>query len=366
MPLSAILEEAKRRGHSQAYIKDIEHYCQKLMLQGLPIIFTREHFSILLNWNPGRLSDCFDNIDSSYKVFKVRKKQGTGYRYIQSPSRELKSVQNWIKVNILDKIQLSDSVKGFRKGYSIIDNAKVHDSAELILNIDLYRFFESITENRVYGLFKWMGYHGNVARDLARLLCYKPSSSFWNEIEEQGVFGEDFQTIMPRILPQGSPASPAISNLICYQLDRRLASLAGKLGLNYSRYADDITFSGARSNMVSMALLKKIILDEGLYLNESKTKFLSKSRQQMVTGLVVNNGVHVCKSLKKEIFTHLYFARKKGVKNHLEWRSKLQSTPKIKANFRDYLKGKIDFVKSIEPQVGQKMQEQFNLVPWEI
>jgi RNA-directed DNA polymerase len=274
-------------------------------------------------------------------------------------------VQKWIKENILDKLELSASAKGFVKGRSICDNANVHISSDLVLNVDLYRFFDSITERRIYGLFRWMGYQKNLARDFSKLLCYKPSTSYWSEVKKEGIFSEDFVNSEQRILPQGSPASPAISNLICYSMDKRFEGVANALGLNYSRYADDLTFSGSRKSMISLRLVKQICKDEGFWVNESKTKYLSKSSRQLVTGLVVNAGVRVPSNLKREINKHLFFAKTKGVKNHLDWTTK-NGIHRHKANFREYLLGHIYFVKSIEREVGERMLEQFKLIEWEL
>jgi len=363
-PLNNIIEQAKLEGHSPEYISDISVYANNLISKKLPVIFSTTHLAKLIGIPPLHLAFIINNRPLNYKSYKLRKKHG-GFRWINSPDKDLKYIQGWIKIHILDIIENHEAACGFNKGSSIKKNATSHQKKDLILNIDLYRFFDSITEERVCGLFKWLGYLPNLAYDMAKLLCYQPSDKYFVEMGKEGVFSEKYLENKRAILPQGSPASPAVSNILTYKLDIRLFNLAAKSGVNYSRYADDITFSGDRNNMVSLNTIKTILVEEGFYINKEKIKYLPKNRRQNVTGVVVNEGLRVNSAYKKKVLSELFFSEKSGVKNHLDF-LKDKNKQEIKSNYKDHLLGKIYFIYSIEPVTGKKMLEKFDQIKWEI
>ncbi|MBL7921661.1 MAG: RNA-directed DNA polymerase [Bacteroidia bacterium] len=363
-PLDNILDKAKAEEHSPEYISDITAYAKNLIDKKLPVIFSRTNLALSIGIPRSHLEFLLANREMKYKFYKLRKKHG-GYRWISSPEKELKYIQGWIKVNIFDNIEIHPAACGFSKGTSIKKNATAHQKQDLILNIDLYRFFDSITENRVFGILNWLGYHKNIAIDMAKLLCYQPTDKYFEEVAKEGIFSKSILDQKPSILPQGSPASPVISNLLSYKLDVRLSKMASKLGINYSRYADDITFSGERKNMVSLNTVKKIITEEGFYINKDKIKYLAQNRRQDVTGIVVNKGLKINSKYKKKVLTEIYFSEKYGVKNHLGYLIDRKGAEK-KANYKDHLLGKIYFIYSVEPEVGKKMLEKYDQIKWEI
>lgn len=364
LPLNNIIQKAKLEGHSSEYISDISGYADNLISKKLPVIFSTTHLAKLIGIPPLQLAFIINNRPFNYKSYKLRKKHG-GFRWINSPNKDLKYIQGWIKIHVLDIVESHEAACGFNKGSSIIKNATPHQKKDLILNIDLYRFFDSITEERVCGLFKWLGYLPNLAYDMAKLLCYQPSDKYFEEMEKEGVFSKTYLLNKRAILSQGSPASPVVSNILTYNLDIRLFNLAAKLTVNYSRYADDITFSGDRNTMVSLSTIKTIISEEGFYINKEKIKYLPKNRRQNVTGVVVNDGVRVNSAYKKKVFSELFFSEKFGIKNHLEF-LKDKNQEEIKSNYKDHLLGKIYFIHSVEPDTGKKMLEQFDQIKWEI
>jgi len=226
-----------------------------------------------------------------YKTFTVPKKSG-GIRTISAPCPELKLLQGrlsdglqscWDEINTDKKITKPIS-HGFRKGASIFTNASVHRGRRFVFNVDIKDFFDSINFGRVYGFFvknKDFALPESVAKILAAIAC--------NEGK----------------LPQGSPCSPVISNLIGQILDIRLAQLAHRYGCSYSRYADDLTFSTnervfpsaiALSNIdhswVAGAALSKIIEKGGFQLNPKKTRMQYRNSRQEVTGLIVNRRIN--------------------------------------------------------------------------
>jgi hypothetical protein len=190
---------------------------------------------------------------------------------------------------------LHDAAHGFAPERSILTNARNHVGRDVVINLDLKDFFPTLTYARVKGLFEALGYAEAVAIPLA-LLCTEPM------VDEVTLDGErHFIADGPRLLPQGAPTSPAITNLICRRLDRRLMGLARTLGFAYSRYADDLTFSASGEAVKKIGTLLKavhgIVEAEGFKVHPDKTRVMRRSTRQEVTGLTVNEAVAVPRDL---------------------------------------------------------------------
>jgi hypothetical protein len=362
-PLSYTIDLIDNCDHSKEYKAKITSYAQNLASKGLPIIFDAYHLAYLIGIPPHRIVNIIKDRDYLYNTYKIRKKSG-GYRWIMSPTEELKGVQNWIKTNILDEVSIHDSANGFIKGRSIISNAEKHIGKELILNLDLYRYFDTITENRVYGILKKLGYTEKLSFDMARLLCRQPTNSYWRDVKKENRFKKKFIKSKPAIIPQGAPTSPVISNIIANKLDESFSKYALICNLEYTRYADDITFSGNRKDMLSLSVIKNIIRQQGFTINIKKTKYVDHYKKQTVTGLTVNNGVFVNKEIINLIKQELYYCLKYGYKNHLEFKRN-KGFP-IKTGYKDWLLGIISFIYSVEKGKGEKFYSMFNQIDWEI
>jgi len=357
-PWKDFKNKAKKENHSDSYITATEKYTNNLKSKNLPVLFSTKHLSAALEISYKELVELIRDRETHYSQFKIRKKRG-GVRNILSPDTTLKYIHRCINNSILSKFPISEYCFSFKEGHSIKQNAKVHVNQYHIFKLDLYKFFESITEKRVYGIFhKVAGYHKNISVDLAKLCTYFPSKYYWEHIIEEDP-PQGFNVYNRTILPQGAPTSPALSNLVVYKLDRRLSGLAHSLHLNYSRYADDLTFSGNEESNFPISTIEKIIREEGFFINSSKTYLRKRGQRQLVNGLTITNGVHVPKTQKNEIWKHLYFARKYGPINHLEFLG-LED----KSSFKEWLLGHISYVYSIEPEVGKKMLDSFNKIIW--
>jgi len=233
---------------------------------GLPIIQTVDDFSNILHLSKYTIYQLSVHSDKYYKTYTVPKKSG-GLRAISQPNKKLKALQGWILVNILNKLKVSNSCKGFEKGSSTAENAKPHIDANCILTVDLKDFFGNISSNQVYNIFKSIGYNKLTSTMLTNICTY-----------------DDF-------LPQGSPCSPKLANLASWNLDKRIQGYVGKRGITYTRYADDLTFSGLNpSNVVKIIpAIKSIIEDENFTINNKKTRIAGAGRAKIVTGLVISN-----------------------------------------------------------------------------
>ncbi|MDA1877400.1 reverse transcriptase domain-containing protein [Bacillus cereus group sp. BY112LC] len=339
-PRDVFEQQARKEGKSDSYIKSALVYIDRLNSMEIPVIFSLKHLALILDFPYKKISDMANNPNTYYSTFKIRKKRG-GFREIQAPQPEMKIIQKWIYQTILKEIRTDSSCMGYSKGSSIRENANVHKNQEVILRVDIYKFFENISFKQIYYVFKSLGYTKYVAIDLAKLTTVKSEGS------------------NVRYLPQGAPTSPALSNLVVRKLDKRLRSLSNKLQVNYTRYADDLIFSGEKGCLPQIGLVTKIIKDEGFKINPNKTAIQKKGNRQIVLGLSVTNGVHISKKYKKEIWTHLKYCKKFGPIKHLE-----NIGESNKAAYKDWLFGKICYVKSIEHEVGKKMMAAFNDISW--
>lgn len=354
-------QKASELERGDEFIKETSEYFESLSNKELPVVFSLPHLCLTSTVSIRHtISICESNRRDFYKRFKIKKKRG-GYRVIQTPSNELKFLQKWILNNILEKIPSHNSCKGFDKDTSIKKNAECHLNTDCVLKIDLLRFFDSINERRVYGIFKSLGYIENLCVSMAKLCTIEHKESFYNSFKSNEQKLKDYLIDKDEgVLPQGAPSSPKLANLVLRRLDLRLTKLCNKRKINYSRYADDLTFSG---NEIDLRNIKKIIYriihSENLFVNFGKTKFLKRGSSFFVTGLSVhNNEVQVIKRKKKEIEHHLYHCLNNGVMGHL---IKAKITNR---NFKDWLFGNICFVYSIEPIIGQEFFDKFNRVEW--
>lgn len=331
-----------QRAYEIGYINNeekalIEEYNLRLTENGVPIIYNLRHLRQLLGIRKSAQERLFgDKRSESYRTFQIPKKSG-GVRTIEAPSDELKAIQLWIKENILDKFNPSEYAKGFKKGLSIYDNALPHVGKDLVINIDLKDFFPSIGYKEIYKIFRYIGYTDGVSKLLTKL-C----------------------TNSKNVLPQGSPASPAISNLVSLKLDKRLSCLAKSIGADYSRYADDITFSGGDNISKYTDLIRRIIYEEEYEINEDKFRLQYSFQKQEVTGLIVNTKVSVPERLINEIENAIYYCSKYGVINHMT-RMKID-----KGFYKEHLYGIAYFIKMIDKEKGLKYLSKLDKIDWPI
>ncbi len=263
---------------------------KKLLSAGLPIVHNARELAEFLAISfedLGSLSFHHEIVKKdNYWVEKRQKKTG-GYRDIAKPKPHVKRVQRAIYDKLLALIPVSDHAHGFKKGKSAITSAKVHPNQPmLVLMFDIKDFFPTILFERVRGLFCGLGYSGYISTLFAMLCTYC-------ERKPVDIKGKTrFMALGHRILPQGSPSSPAISNIICRCLDNRLSGLARKFGLIYTRYADDIIFSLRKEHGLNIGrfsgMVKKILREEGFAINANKTTFMSAHTCQKMLGLVKN------------------------------------------------------------------------------
>lgn len=224
-----------------------------------------------------------------YIRFRIPKKTG-GERLISAPMPSLKRAQHWILHTLLEPLPVHPCAHGFVRDRSIVTNARPHVGAEVVVNLDLRDFFPTVHWRRARGLFRSFGYSNAVSTLLALICSEAPTDA----VELDGVTWH--VQAGDRCLPQGAPTSPALTNLLCRDLDRRLEALAASLGFTYTRYADDLTFSTKDRGAPVGKLLREVryqIPRAGFVLHPDKTKVLRQGARREVTGLVVNDKLGV-------------------------------------------------------------------------
>lgn len=333
-----------------AGLNHAEANLQRLRNNNLPLCNTAQEIAAAMGITVNKLRFLAFNRKTStvshYIRFKMPKKSG-GERVISAPMPNLKQAQHWILTNILDKLEIHQAAHGFCRQRSIITNATPHVEKDVVINFDLKDFFPSISYKRVKGLFHSFGYSETAATIFA-LLCTSA------DVEKLQLDARTYYVAhSDRYLPQGSPASPAISNLLCRRLDKRLTGMADKLGFTYTRYADDLSFSGNGESLRHICNIlrrtESIVTHEGLRINEDKTRVLRNTQQQEVTGIVVNEKLSVCRKTLRKFRATLFQIEQEG----LEGKKWGNSTDLLSA-----ITGYANFVAMVNPEKGKEFQKQ--------
>lgn len=322
-----------RQIKKETYEQYIE-YIDVLLNNNVPIIFNFDHLCLLQGRTNEYLASVINSSENHYREFSIKKRSG-GLRTITAPYPALLEMQYWIYENILKTIPINPSAHGFTYKKSIITNSSIHKGQKQLLKVDLKDFFPSININRIIYIFKQLGYPNNVAFYLSSICCYE------------------------NYLPQGAPTSPSLSNLVSRKLDSRLIKLAKKFNLKFTRYADDLTFSGDLIPTKFIEYIESIIKDEGFEINDSKTRLYKNKGKRIVTGIsVADNEIKVPRNYKRKLKLELNFIKKYGLESHL-------SKKKIrKHNYLFSIAGKVNFWLSVEPKnnyaiESKKMLEQY-------
>lgn len=295
-----------------------------------------------------------------YQIFTINKKSGSK-RTIHAPVKGMKRILRSLNFVLQCIYEPHAAATGFVLEKSIVDNAKEHVGRHYVLNIDLKDFFYSFDRNRVKMGF--MNEPFNLKGDkeplafLLACLCTHP-------------FDVDGKIIT--VLPQGSPTSPTLTNILCKKLDRRLNGLAKRFGATYTRYADDITFSSYQnicSDDVFNQELKRIIEeDQLLVINPNKTRLQKVGYRQEVTGLIVNEKVNIQKRYVKQIRMWLYYWEKYGYEKaeqifKRDYIADKGHVKKLNAHLENVLDGKLEFlkmVKGVEDGTYKRLKERFD------
>lgn len=324
---------------------------ERLQAQGLPVLATPADVAKALGLDVSRLRWLAFHSEATavthYVRFQIPKKSG-GTRELAAPHRDLARCQEWIRIQILDRVPLHEAAHGFVAGRSTLTNARPHLARAAVVNADLKDFFPTVTFPRVKGVFQQLGYSPAAATVLALLCTECPRG----RVNYDG--RELFVATGPRGLPQGACTSPALSNLVARGLDGRLAGFAKRLGWTYTRYADDLTFSADGVAMGQtgrlMTGLRHIVGEENFTVNEKKTRVQRPKTRQTVTGIVVNKHPNVSRETVRRLRAILHKAKTEGLaaqnrENH--------------PRFEGWVRGMIAYVTMVNPERGRELLAEF-------
>ena len=295
---------------------------RKIREEGEFVIVYRELKSVErdLGFCAGTLYGISNNLERHYRNAFIPKKDGTK-RKLSVPDFILKKVQKSIYVNILSYYPVSRFAYGYVYGTSVQKNAAVHIGHKKILKLDIEGFFDNISYSQVKDKVFYKEKFSEPVRILLTMLCYYRDA-----------------------LPQGAPSSPAITNIIMYDFDESVGAFCEERGVAYTRYCDDMTFSGDFDEKEIISFVKSKLKTLNLFLKNRKTKVVPCSDRQTVTGIVVNEKVNLAKEYKKTIRREMYFIRKFGIDAHI---SRIGLTDKRK--YLASLRGRVSYVLQTVP-----------------
>lgn len=288
-------------------------------------------------------------------IYRWVKKRSGGERLIEEPKRMLCATQRRIAKTILNAVPPHSAAHGFTKRKSVRSFTTPHVGRAFVARLDLVDFFANVRRPRVFGLFRAIGYPDRVAWMLAGLCTNQtPALAF----KANGTW-EQRQRFMDPHLPQGAPTSPAIANLCAYLLDVRLSAAAAKFGATYTRYADDLAFSGDSSLQRAWpefrSLAAGIARDEDFTVNMRKVRAMGRSRRQLVAGVVLNDRLNVSRDD--------FDALKAMLHNCVEFGPESQNRER-RNDFCAHLLGRVAWVTQLNPVRGAKLRRIFDQIEW--
>jgi hypothetical protein len=289
--------------------------------------------------------------------YRVLAKVSGSVRLIEAPKGRLKQMQRRILAGILQHVPMHDAAHGFVKGRSIRTFALPHVGRHVVLRMDLRDFFPSFPAARVAAFFRTAGYPERVAERLAGVCTNAAPLSIWPGHEGEWEIRQMYRRAH---LPQGAPTSPALANAMAYRLDCRLSGLARAAGAAYTRYADDLAFSGdaefaRRAERFAMHAMA-VAMDEGFTVNARKTRVERQGVRQRLAGLVVNERVNIARD---------EFDRLKAVPTNCTRHGAASQNREGHTAFREHLHGRVGFVESVNPARGAKLRKIFEKIVWE-
>ncbi len=296
-----------------------------------------------------------------YRYSWIRKRHGR-CRLIESPKQRLKEIQKTLLRDVFEHIPVHNSAHGFRKGRSVATHVSPHVGKAVVLRMDLLDFFPSISPGRLSRMLMLTGYAEEVANVIAALCTNTTPAFAWKSFphpEDRQQRRSTEQLFRRPHFPQGAPTSPAIANICAYRLDCRLAGLARWANADYTRYADDLVFSGDDNfrRMINRFRLfvSVIAIEEGFTVNHRKTSVMTSSNRQLVTGLVLNEKLNVPRE---------EFDRLKATLHQCVLKGPQSQNHESHQNFRSHLQGRIQYIRQNNESRARKLMRLFDQITW--
>ena len=259
-----------------------------------------------------------NQIETHYHPAVISKKSG-GRRKLLVPDALLRTIQRNLLHHVLEEFQISEFACAYKKGTSIVDNARPHVGAKLVLKLDIQDFFDQITWILVYqNAFPGTHFPPAIRKMLTEFCCVRDR------------------------LPQGAPTSPTVSNLVMRPFDVHMGEWCREREIRYTRYCDDLTFSGAFAPEEVIRKVRGFLQVYGFELNRKKTRVLGRGNAQSVTGIVVNEKAQVSRAYRRKLRQEVYLFDRYGIKT--------EEGPKNDEKERMRLLGKMRYVLSVNPE----------------
>lgn len=304
--------------------RELWRYCGKEQIKDMLL-----SFQLLgdTNWPEEKILACLfalsNHPESHYHSVKIPKRKG-GHRTLDVPDGLLKKVQRNLLHHVLKDFSPSQAAMAYRCNTSAVSNAAVHTGRRLVLNLDIHDFFKNITFPMVlHGAFPGKYFPTPVGTMLTCLCCLRER------------------------LPQGAPTSPAISNLVMKPFDEYMLDWCGRREIAYSRYSDDMTFSGDFDAGEALRKTESFLRAYGLELNHEKTRLCAGGFRQSVTGIVVNEKMQLPREYRRKLRQEIHYCRIYGAKDHLKRKKDREDI-----GVREYLLsliGKVNYLLFVNP-----------------
>ncbi|MBF8456895.1 RNA-directed DNA polymerase [Kaistella sp. G5-32] len=322
-------EKAEDIGFSEDNIVKCLNYSEKLSNNNLPIIYDSSHLAGLVGYHRSYLTRALISTEFFYRTFKIPKKNGK-IRIISEPLPSLKEIQYFILNEILYKQKVSKYCKSYIPKRKFREYLRFHTDEKQVLTLDIKDFFPSIKFNHIHEYFLNLGFAKDVSLYLACLSTYTHKENDFIEFK--------------RFLPQGAPTSPYLSNLILTPFDDKVAEFCFDKKIKFTRYADDMAFSGEYIDQEELLIFIKNELNVyGLELNEEKINFMKQNVPQIISGVIVNKKLQLPKAQRNEIRKVMYFINEFGIDNHLE------KTNETREYYLSHLLGRIQYALNLNP-----------------
>ena len=282
-----------------------------------------------------------------YRTYWLRKPSG-GWRLVEEPLFLLKRTQRRLLHDVLEHVVPHPAACAFRRRRSLVDYAAAHIGRDVVLHLDLKDFFPSVPASRVHAMLTTLGYAPEIAGFITGLCTSTTPLRLCRQRPGGHVYSSPH-------LPQGAPTSPALANLAAFRLDCRLAAAAEAVGATYTRYADDLAFSGNTSFAEGLkrfqTLVWKIVADEGFEIHHRKTRVMRRSVRQRLCGLVVNDHLNI----DRRIYDRLKATLTNCCRHGLDGQNR-EGHP----DFRAHLRGRVAYVERINPARGARLRALFD------
>jgi RNA-directed DNA polymerase len=309
--------KAQVASYSAETIERCLSYAKILIDSELPVIYNYSHLAALVGYNTTYILRAADHPRYFYRQFNIQKKSN-GVRVISEPLPSLMEIQQWLLHELLYYVDVSKFSKAYLPNTTLKQNLVFHRNTSLVMKLDIENF-GSIKRNSIRKIFISLGYSLPLSNLFSKLCC----------LDDQ--------------LPQGAPTSPYLSNLYLKKFDEKVGAFCLPHKIRYTRYADDLTFSGDFNTEIIHDFVKNELEKLNLFLNSGKTSVMKKSDRQIVTGVVVNEKLQVERSKRKKIRQIMHFIDNFGLENHMN------RIGCYRDNYLGHLLGKINFILFINP-----------------